>query len=249
MHGSLHTHISEATNSEVFLCEGQIKPFRSRRNKNGAVKQQRIALSKHGPCNQSFPNPRLDIVNISWFFVWEHRRTWARFMVYILININLIIIFVVETNSSKRYDIIFLIFSLFLYPSWSYFCYNFCVFSTYRYSLVLVASYNGWDALSRYIPLIKYLKIESKKWITACVLMRFLFVPAFYFTAKNADQGWMIILTSILGLTNGYLTVCILAVKPKSNYNVSFSIKIGLYICVHELFFFFLKILFHTSYK
>ncbi|VVB06751.1 unnamed protein product [Arabis nemorensis] len=88
------------------------------------------------------------------------------------------------------------------------------------YSLVLVASYNGWDALSRYIPLIKYLKIESKKWITACVLMRFLFVPAFYFTAKNADQGWMIILTSILGLTNGYLTVCILAVKPKSNYNV-----------------------------
>ncbi|KFK40683.1 hypothetical protein AALP_AA2G027800 [Arabis alpina] len=88
------------------------------------------------------------------------------------------------------------------------------------YSLVLIASYNGCDAFSRYIPLIKHLKIESRKWITGCVLMRFLFVPAFYFTAKNADQGWMIILTSILGLTNGYLTVCVLAVKPKSNYNV-----------------------------
>ncbi|XP_010418131.2 PREDICTED: equilibrative nucleotide transporter 3-like [Camelina sativa] len=88
------------------------------------------------------------------------------------------------------------------------------------YPLVLVASYNGWDAFSRYIPLIEHLKLKSEKWITACVLMRFLFVPAFYFTAKNADQGWMISLTSFLGLTNGYLTVCVMAVTPKSNYNV-----------------------------
>ncbi|CAL9237891.1 unnamed protein product [Arabidopsis halleri] len=88
------------------------------------------------------------------------------------------------------------------------------------YSLVLVASYSGWDAFSRYIPVIKQLKIESKKWIIACVLLRFLFVPAFYFTARNADQGWMISLTSFLGLTNGYLTVCVLSVTPKSNYSV-----------------------------
>ncbi|KAH0903706.1 hypothetical protein HID58_043209 [Brassica napus] len=86
--------------------------------------------------------------------------------------------------------------------------------------LVLVASYNVWDAFSRYIPLSKHLKIESIKWITSCVLVRFLFVPAFYFTAQSADQGWMVLLTSLLGLTNGYLTVCILANKPKSKYNV-----------------------------
>lgn len=88
------------------------------------------------------------------------------------------------------------------------------------YPLVLVASYNVWDAFSRYIPLSKHLKIESIKWITSCVLVRFLFVPAFYFTAKSADQGWMVLLTSLLGLTNGYLTVCALANKPKSKYNV-----------------------------
>ncbi|CAN7111519.1 unnamed protein product [Brassica rapa subsp. narinosa] len=88
------------------------------------------------------------------------------------------------------------------------------------YPLVLVASYNVWDAFSRYIPLSKHLKIESIKWITSCVLVRFLFVPAFYFTAKSADQGWMVLLTSLLGLTNGYLTVCVLANKPKSKYNV-----------------------------
>ncbi|KAH0853944.1 hypothetical protein HID58_092761 [Brassica napus] len=45
-------------------------------------------------------------------------------------------------------------------------------------------------------------------------------VHAFYFTAQSADQGWMVLLTSLLGLTNGYLTVCILANKPKSKYNV-----------------------------
>ena len=38
-------------------------------------------------------------------------------------------------------------------------------------------------------------------------LARFLFVPAFYLTAKYGDQGW-IMLTSVLGLTNGYLSVC-----------------------------------------
>ncbi|CAF2152996.1 unnamed protein product [Brassica napus] len=43
---------------------------------------------------------------------------------------------------------------------------------------------------------------------------------SFYFTAKSADQGWMVLLTSLLGLTNGYLTVCALANKPKSKYNV-----------------------------
>ncbi|MCL7051001.1 hypothetical protein MKW94_010124 [Papaver nudicaule] len=48
-----------------------------------------------------------------------------------------------------------------------------------------------------------------------CVsLSRFLLVPCFYFTAKYGDQGWMIMLTSVLGLTGGF-TVCILTVAPK----------------------------------
>ncbi|KAG2317227.1 hypothetical protein Bca52824_020349 [Brassica carinata] len=88
------------------------------------------------------------------------------------------------------------------------------------YPLVLVASYNVWDAFSRYIPLSKHLKIESTKWLTSCVLVRFLFVPAFYITAQSAHQGLMVLLTSLLGLTNGYLTVCVLTNKPKSKYNV-----------------------------
>ncbi|OAP16322.1 ENT7 [Arabidopsis thaliana] len=89
------------------------------------------------------------------------------------------------------------------------------------YAPVLVAMYNGWDAISRFIPSIKPLAMESRKWITVCVVARLLLVPAFYFTAKYADQGWMLFLTSFLGLSNGYLTVCIFSTAPKG-YNVSY---------------------------
>ncbi|KAL5839700.1 hypothetical protein ACOSQ4_012308 [Xanthoceras sorbifolium] len=83
------------------------------------------------------------------------------------------------------------------------------------YALVLIASYNVWDLISRYIPLVNCLKLESRKWLMIVILSRFLLVPAFYFTAKYGDQGWMIMLTSFLGLTNGYLTVCVFTVAPK----------------------------------
>ncbi|KDP20868.1 hypothetical protein JCGZ_21339 [Jatropha curcas] len=83
------------------------------------------------------------------------------------------------------------------------------------YPLVLIAMYNIWDLIARYIPLVESLKLESRKGIMVAILWRFLLIPAFYFTAKYADQGWMIILTSFLGLTNGYLTVCVLTVAPK----------------------------------
>ncbi|KAG5551842.1 hypothetical protein RHGRI_010071 [Rhododendron griersonianum] len=83
------------------------------------------------------------------------------------------------------------------------------------YALVLIAMYNVWDLIGRYIPLIKCMKLESRKGLTIAILSRFLLVPAFYFTAKYGDQGWMILLTSFLGLTNGYLTVCVLTSAPK----------------------------------
>ncbi|KAK7246607.1 hypothetical protein RIF29_41476 [Crotalaria pallida] len=74
------------------------------------------------------------------------------------------------------------------------------------YPIVLIAMYNVVDLISRYIPLVKWLKLESRKGLLLAVLSRFLLIPAFYFTAKYGDQGWMIFLTSFLGLTNGYLT-------------------------------------------
>ncbi|KAI3499215.1 hypothetical protein L1887_35008 [Cichorium endivia] len=83
------------------------------------------------------------------------------------------------------------------------------------YALVLIAMYNVWDLVGRYIPLIKCLKLESRKGLMISVFARFLLIPAFYFTAKYADQGYMIFLTSFLGLTNGYLTVCVLTSAPK----------------------------------
>ncbi|KAJ0438618.1 putative equilibrative nucleoside transporter, MFS transporter superfamily [Helianthus annuus] len=83
------------------------------------------------------------------------------------------------------------------------------------YPLVLIAMYNVWDLIGRYIPLIKSIKIESRKGLMIAILLRFLFIPAFYFTAKYGDQGWMIMLISLLGLTNGYLTVCVMTVAPK----------------------------------
>ncbi|EEF44522.1 nucleoside transporter, putative [Ricinus communis] len=83
------------------------------------------------------------------------------------------------------------------------------------YALVLIAMYNVCDLIGRNIPLIKSLKLESRKGLMIAVLSRFLLIPAFYFTAKYADQGWMIMLTSFLGITNGYLTVCVLTSAPK----------------------------------
>ncbi|KAG9140386.1 hypothetical protein Leryth_019618 [Lithospermum erythrorhizon] len=48
------------------------------------------------------------------------------------------------------------------------------------YALVLIAMYNVWDIIGRYVPLLKSIKLESRK-----------------------------------GLTNGYLTVCVITTAPK----------------------------------
>ncbi|KAJ4977527.1 hypothetical protein NE237_002633 [Protea cynaroides] len=83
------------------------------------------------------------------------------------------------------------------------------------YAVVLIAMYNVWDLVGRYVPLIKGLMMKSRMGLLIAILSRFLFIPAFYFTAKYGDQGWMLMLTSLLGLTNGYLTVCVLTAAPK----------------------------------
>ncbi|GFQ02304.1 equilibrative nucleotide transporter 3 [Phtheirospermum japonicum] len=83
------------------------------------------------------------------------------------------------------------------------------------YAVVLIAAYNVWDLIARYIPLIECIRLESRKGLMIACLSRFLLIPCFYFTAKYGDQGWMIALVSFLGLTNGYLTVCVLTVAPK----------------------------------
>ena len=90
----------------------------------------------------------------------------------------------------------------------------------FRYALVLIAIYNVWDLIGRFIPLLKCLRLESRKGFMTAVLSQFLLIPAFYYTAKYGDQGWMIMLTSFLGLTNGYLTVRVLTSAPKG-YKVS----------------------------
>lgn len=91
---------------------------------------------------------------------------------------------------------------------------NFSVL-VFRYPLVLIAMYNVLDLVGRYVPLINLIKLESRKGLMIAILSRFLLIPAFYFTAKYGDQGWMILLVSFLGLTNGYLTVCVMTVAPK----------------------------------
>ncbi|XAR68051.1 hypothetical protein NMG60_11003048 [Bertholletia excelsa] len=83
------------------------------------------------------------------------------------------------------------------------------------YALVLIAMYNAWDLIGRYIPLIKCIKLESRRGLMMAIISRFILIPAFYFTAKYGDQGWMIMLTSFLGLTNGYFTVCVLTSAPR----------------------------------
>ncbi|KAK9681765.1 hypothetical protein RND81_10G026200 [Saponaria officinalis] len=83
------------------------------------------------------------------------------------------------------------------------------------YPLVLIATYNVLDLIGRYTPLIKFLCLESRKGLTLSIIARFVFVPAFYFTAKYAREGWMIMLVGLLGLTNGHLTVCVMTAAPK----------------------------------
>ncbi|CAN4078233.1 unnamed protein product [Withania somnifera] len=83
------------------------------------------------------------------------------------------------------------------------------------YALVLIAMYNVWDLIGRYTPLIKKIKLKSRKGLMIATLSRFLLIPCFYFTAKYGDQGWMIFLVSFLGLTNGHLTVCVMSVAPQ----------------------------------
>ncbi|KAG9439709.1 hypothetical protein H6P81_019874 [Aristolochia fimbriata] len=83
------------------------------------------------------------------------------------------------------------------------------------YAIVLIAMYNVLDLVGRYTPLINWLRITSRKGLMVATIARFLFIPAFYFTAKYGGQGWMIFLTALLGLTNGHLTVCVLTTAPE----------------------------------
>lgn len=90
-----------------------------------------------------------------------------------------------------------------------------CLMWHCRYALVLIASFNVLDLIGRYIPLIEQIKLTSRKGLVITSVLRFLLVPAFYYTVKYGDQGWMIMLTAFLGLSNGYLTVCVLTEAPK----------------------------------
>nr|GEU92851.1 equilibrative nucleotide transporter 3-like [Tanacetum cinerariifolium] len=64
------------------------------------------------------------------------------------------------------------------------------------------------------IPLIECKKLESREGFKIAVLARFFLIPVFYFMAKYVDQGWMIFLTSFLGLTKGSLPfVCLLLLQ------------------------------------
>lgn len=83
------------------------------------------------------------------------------------------------------------------------------------YAVVLIAMFNVGDLIGRYIPLIKTLKLERRPWLTVAALSRFCFIPAFYFTAKYGTQGWMLLLCILLGVSNGYLTVCVFTIAPK----------------------------------
>lgn len=83
------------------------------------------------------------------------------------------------------------------------------------YALVLIAMFNVGDLIGRYIPLIETIKLESRRWLTVASLSRLGLIPCFYFTAKYGTEGWMLLLCIVLGVSNGYLTVCIFTVAPK----------------------------------
>lgn len=83
------------------------------------------------------------------------------------------------------------------------------------YAIVLIAMFNIGDLIGRYIPLIEAIKLESRPWLTVATLSRLGLIPCFYFTAKYGTAGWMLFLCIVLGVSNGYLTVCVFIVAPK----------------------------------
>ncbi|XP_074342303.1 equilibrative nucleotide transporter 3-like [Apium graveolens] len=83
------------------------------------------------------------------------------------------------------------------------------------YPLVLIAVFNLGDLIGRYIPMINFIKMEGRKSLLLATLSRFLLILAFHFAAKYGNPALMLSLVSFLGLSNGYLTVCIMTVAPK----------------------------------
>jgi solute carrier family 29 (equilibrative nucleoside transporter), member 1/2/3 len=96
--------------------------------------------------------------------------------------------------------------------------------------LVLITDFNVSDLVGRYLTLIKQVKVTSRKRLLIAVISRFLLIPAFHYTAKYGGQGWKIMLTSFLGLSNGHLTVCVLTEAPK-------GYKVGLRFLNHHFCF------------
>ncbi|AAF04424.1 Equilibrative nucleotide transporter 2 [Arabidopsis thaliana] len=82
------------------------------------------------------------------------------------------------------------------------------------YALVLIAVFNVSDLVGRYVPMVKKLKMKSRKCLLITSLGRLLLIPAFNITGIYGSQGWMIFLMSVLGLSNGYLTVCVITSAP-----------------------------------
>jgi len=62
--------------------------------------------------------------------------------------------------------------------------------------------------------MVKKLKMKSRKCLLITSLGRLLLIPAFNITGIYGSQGWMIFLMSVLGLSNGYLTVCVITSAP-----------------------------------
>jgi solute carrier family 29 (equilibrative nucleoside transporter), member 1/2/3 len=81
------------------------------------------------------------------------------------------------------------------------------VFAVPRYVLVLIAAYNTGDLVGRCLPLARRLRLACRARITAAAAARFLLVPAFYLAGRwGGGQGYTILLTAVLGLSNGYLS-------------------------------------------
>nr|TKW35272.1 hypothetical protein SEVIR_2G361600v2 [Setaria viridis] len=70
------------------------------------------------------------------------------------------------------------------------------------------------DLIGQCLPLVGRIKLTSRKGIWVAVLARFA-GPAFYYAGKRGGEGWMVALASALGLSNGYLTLCVLTEAPR----------------------------------
>lgn len=85
-----------------------------------------------------------------------------------------------------------------------------------RYPVALIALFNLADCLGKSVPAVEALRLRAQSPLLAAAVARLIFVPAFHLSASHGAGAVATgALTLLLGLSNGYLTSCVMIAAPE----------------------------------